>query len=85
MVKVKVTTQWQGKVAVRQGYIDEAVRRKEGLIITFKKDKMVIPADRLPALATGVSEKRFPDYYGLRKPELLIYFKWAPTSRQGAF
>lgn len=84
MIEIRVNTLWQGKVAIRQGVAEEALKRNEGLLIRHKDESMAIPADKLKTLVAGKSEERFKDYYGKRRPEHLVYFVWRPTVKQGA-
>lgn len=71
-------------MAVRQGVAEEALLRNEGLIIKHENETMVLPAKKLKTLVAGKSKERFPDYYGKRRPEHLIYFSWRPGVKQEA-
>lgn len=84
MIETRIKTIFQGKVGIREQFVNEALRRGEGLIIKHKQETMVIPANKLKALVAGKSDKRFPDYYGKRKPEYLIYFFFRPGTKQEA-
>lgn len=83
MIKVKVKTIWQGKVAVRDKYIDEAKATGQGLIIAHKGASMVIPNDEIGNLITGYSERFFADRFSDKKHQL-VYFNWKPTEVQPA-
>jgi len=83
MVSVRVKTIWQGKVAVRDRYVKEAVEKKQGLLITHGQDKMAIPFTELKRSIAGKSDRRFEDEIGRDKPHYLIYFNWEPIAKQG--
>ena len=77
MISLEVRTIWQGKVAVRDRYVKEAVSKREGLLITHGKDKMAIPYPKLKESIVGKSDRRFVDQVGRESPHFLIYFLWA--------
>jgi hypothetical protein len=84
MILIKAKTLFQGKVGIREQFIKEAIKKKEGLLIRHKNESMAIPFNKLKELIAGKSAQRFPDYYGRRKPEHLIYFFFRPQTTQGA-
>ena len=87
MVEVQVTTLWQGKVGIREGFVQEALRAKQGLLIRLKQrgkqESMVIPADEVKDMIDSFSAGKFRDQYGRRRPERLVYFVWKPMVKQG--
>lgn len=81
MIKVKVKTIWEGKVAVRDKYIDEARATGQGLIITHKQGFMVIPNEEINSRIDSYSEQFFADHFSDKKHQL-VYFLWKPTRAQ---
>jgi len=84
MIETRVKTLWQGKVGIREQFVREALRLKQGLLIRHGKDFMAIPAGKVKEMIDSKSETRFKDYFGMRKPEYLIYYVWRPTVKQGS-
>ena len=84
MIKVKVRTIWQGKVAVRDKYVDMAKALGQGMSITCRGGTMTIPSEELEARITGYSEKAFVDRFSDEKHRL-AYFLWKPPQAQFTF
>ena len=84
MIEISVKTLWQGKVGIREQFVKEALRLKQGLLVRHGKDFMAIPAVRVKEMIDSKSETRFTDYFGIRKPEYLVYYVWRPTVKQGS-
>jgi hypothetical protein len=83
LISLEAKTIWQGKVGIRDRYVKEAVKKREGLLIRHGQDKMVIPFKKLKESIVGKSDRRFQDQIGREKPHYLIYFTWVPTVKQG--
>ena len=75
MIKVHVNTTWKGQVAIRNKYVDEALRRGEGLEIICNKISMVIPADQIRDRIRGKREG-IPDKFS-NEIHTLYYFIWS--------
>jgi len=83
VICLEVRTLWQGKVAIRDRYVKEAVSKREGLLIKHGEDKMAIPYKKLKESIVGKSDRRFQDQIGRDLPHYLIYFHWEPIVKQG--
>ncbi len=81
MIPIKIKTIFQGKVAVRDRYINEAIKKKESLEITHRSGVMVIPCEDLQKKIVGKSDKPFQDRYS-RELHFLIYYLWRPQNQQ---
>jgi hypothetical protein len=81
MIRVEVKTIWQGKVAVRDKYVDMALDNREGLIIVHSDDVMVIPFHGIQDRISGRSELPVKDRFS-RDKHFLIYFNWQPDVKQ---
>ena len=75
MIKIKVKSKFQEKVAIRDRYLPQA--RQEGLEIKHNEEVMTIPAEEVDKKIVGRSDKPFVDRYSL-KTHYLLYFKWSP-------
>lgn len=75
MTKVQVNTIWNGQVAVRNKYVDYAIRNKENLVIEHKGIKMVIPTEEIEKKIRGKREG-VPDKFSSQK-HTLYYFVWS--------
>ena len=80
-MNIKVKTLFQGKVAVRDRYINEAIKKEESLEITCQSGVMEIPHDQIKSKIVGKSDSPFKDRYS-KEFHFLIYFKWHPKVRQ---
>jgi len=76
-MKVKVKSMWNGKVALRDKYIDELHNTQDELVIEMNDKKMTIPFEKLDASIKGKSEQPFYDRFS-RESHFLIYFDWKP-------
>lgn len=81
MIKLEVKSIWQGKVAIRQKYLEQAYKNKKGLEIHHAGSIMLIPFDKIKDSVVAKSEKSVYDKF---KGEYhwLIYFNWKPTILQ---
>lgn len=82
MVKIKVKSTWQGKIAIRSKYLLEAEKNGEGIIIEHNGQQMVIPANEIRSRVAGVSEKPVGDRFGSKEKHYLIYFEFKPDIKQ---
>jgi len=78
MIEVCVDTIWQGKVAIRQQYIEEARLLSQDILICHKKDQMRIKFSELAADIAGLSPHKVLDRFGIKPPGYLYYFEWNP-------
>jgi len=81
MIRITVRTIWQGKVGIPGKYVERALRNREGLVIGYKDDYMVIPPSEVRNRIVSESGESFNDLYSPGTYRLL-YFKWVPTSKQ---
>ena len=78
MIEVCVDTIWQGKVAIRQQYIEEARLYSEDIMVCHKRDKMRIKFSDLDGDIVGLSPHKMIDKFRKNPPGYLYYFKWEP-------
>ena len=83
MITVKVKTSWQSKVAIRDRYIEEAERNKEGITILHNDSRMIIPYDELQGRIVARSDQPVIDKFS-GQSHYLVYLKWQPTEAQVA-
>jgi len=84
MVRVKVKTVWQGKVAVRDRYVAECREKEQDLVIDHNGGSMRIPWHKIDKKTDGVSREIHRDRYGKTTGgHRLVYFLWKPTVEQG--
>jgi hypothetical protein len=81
MIKVKVKSLWQNKVAIRDKYLMRALKYKDGLEIHFDTEVMYIPFNEIKNKIAGWSKETVKDLYGKAKHHL-VYFLWRPTDVQ---
>lgn len=81
MIRVIVKTMWNGKVAIRDKYVDEALDMGEGIALVHGDDVMEIPANELKHKIIGRSESPVRDKFS-RDKHFLIYFEWIPDCKQ---
>ena len=81
MKTVKVKTCWQGKIALRERYIQDAVKSGEGITILHDGSSMVIPHNEI--LNRIVCRREYPvkDKFS-KAPEYLFYCDWQTTEAQ---
>ncbi len=81
MIKLKVKSLWQGKVGIREKYVEEAHRTFQPLLLTYQDQVMLIPREKVQEAIVARSEKPvFDKYKG--EEHYLIYYDWKPTSAQ---
>jgi len=81
MLKIKVNSTWQGKVALRDKYIRRAEAEREDFLIECGGEKMFIPNKEIKKSIAGISNREFVDKFG-GDPHRLYYFKWKPMTAQ---
>lgn len=81
MIKCRVKSQFQGKVAIRDKYLMRALKYQDGLEIFFNNEVMSIPHQEIKKKIAGWSKKTVKDIYGKAKHHL-VYFYWKPTTVQ---
>lgn len=82
MIKIRVKSIWQNKIGVREKYINQAIKEKQGLEITCPNGFMIIPAEEVAKKIVGKSQTRFKDKFS-KEWHYLIYFLWNPNTNQG--
>ena len=68
---------WNGKVALRDKYIEEVKKSGDELVIEMNEKKMTIPFEKLETSIKGRSEQSFFDRFS-QQSHFLIYFDWKP-------
>lgn len=81
MIKVKVNSIWQGKVALREKYVQEAYEKRTGLEIHHNGSVMVIPYLNIQKRIVGRSDQPVHDKFG-GGFHWLFYFDWKPNINQ---
>lgn len=83
MIEVTVNTTWQGKVAIRGQYIQEAIQTTQDIMIYHNHGSMKVPNHKLYDLLVAKSDKKVHDKFRKLKPDFLYYFNWNPDGIQG--
>lgn len=78
IIKKRVKTVWQGKVGVREKYINQAKAEKKDLLIAHDGKEMMITFDEIDDRIIAKSDEKFQDYFSRRPAEYLYYFQWKP-------
>jgi hypothetical protein len=81
MIALSVKSIWQGKCAIRDFYIDDAMLKKTGLHIKYEGEIMEIPFGKIKEKIVARSKKSFLDRFS-GKFHYLYYFDWRPTMKQ---
>ena len=81
MIEVKVKTVWQGKVALREKYVHQALETGKGIRISVGDAYMHIPGDEVKKRIVAKSEESFYDKFS-KERHFLIYFDWKPVKQQ---
>ena len=84
MIEVNVKTTWQGKVALREKYVHEALDTGQGIRIVLDSSFMDIPADEVKKKIVARSENSFFDKFSGER-HFLVYFKWDPIINETLF
>lgn len=79
MIEIKVRKIWQGKVVIRDKYLDVIMRTKEDVLIRSGGEMMIIPFGEVMDRIVAKSEKPFKDKFS-NKEHYLVYFDWQPTT-----
>ena len=74
MINLKVKTLWQGKIAIRDKYVEKAKETNQDISVEFLGKKMTIPVNEINNLIVGRSAPQ-TDYFS-NASHKLIYFKW---------
>lgn len=83
MIEVTVNTIWQGLVAVRGQYIQEAIQFQQDILIYHNYGSMRIPNHKLYEMLAAKSDKKVLDKFRKQEPDFLYYFNWIPDVVQG--
>lgn len=84
MIEVKVKTIWQGKVALREKYVHQALDTGQGLRIKQGDAFMDIQNDKIKESIAARSEESFYDKFS-KERHFLVYFNWKPIKEQTLF
>jgi len=84
MIICKVDTIWQGKVAIRNKYVNECQEKGEMLRIVHDKGQMTIEPRLIHRRIIGYSEGLYDDKFGSGERHRLVYFRWTPDAQQGS-
>lgn len=79
MIKIKVKTTWQGMVGIRDKYLKQAIRDKDGLVISVNGEEMIVDHNEIKTRIKSKSEKPFFDRFS-NESHWLYYYDWKPTS-----
>lgn len=80
-LKIKIKTIWQGKVGVRNKYIDLAEKIKCGLKIVHGGETMYVEPAQLKSSIISRSRELFRDKYS-NASHFLYYYDWKPEPMQ---
>ena len=83
MIEITVNTTWQGKVAIRGQYIQEAIKTAQDIMIYHAYGSMRIPNYKLYEMLIAKSDKKVLDKFRKQEPDFLYYFNWQPEGIQG--
>lgn len=82
-IKIKVKTVWQGQVAIRDRYIEQAKNEERDILISLRKGRMLIPFNEIDSLILHRSKQPFYDKYK-NEYHHLYYFKYKEENEQQA-
>lgn len=77
MKKVKVKKIFLGLISIRDYIIEKAIGKKEGIIVKYQNQEMIIPYERLKN-GTQFHSRKFQSKFGNKTYEL-IDFKFVPN------
>jgi len=83
VIEITVNTTWNGQVAVRGQYIQDATKTEQDIIIYHNHGSMRIPNHKLYEMLVAKSNKKVLDKFRKFKPDFLYYFNWQPDVQQG--
>ena len=81
MRSIKIKTLWQGKVGIRDKFIKEVQKNREGIQILHANTFMNIGADEISSKIVGKSDFPVKDKYS-SESHYLLYFLWKPDNSQ---
>jgi len=82
VIELTVKTTWQGKVAIRGQYLQDAIKTEQAILIYYNHGSMKIPNHEIYARLVAKSENVVWDKFGKFKPDYLYYFNWQPDVQQ---
>ena len=82
MIQLRVRSIWNGKIGIRDKYVNQALREKQGLEITCQGEFMIIPVEEVEGKITGKSKEHFKDKFS-EEWHYLIYYNWKANDKQG--
>lgn len=81
-IEVAVSTQYMGKVAVRQRFVEQALKEKKDLVIIHERSIMRIRHTEIHFKTRGKSDTLIQDKFRRNPPGYLYYFDWNPDVKQ---
>jgi hypothetical protein len=81
MILIKLKSKWNGMVAIREKYLNEAIKTKQGISMSLNGEIMDIKYNNLISSITARSKKPVLDKYS-NETHYLIYFNWKPLVNQ---
>lgn len=76
MKNLKVKKSWNGKVAIRDKYFDDAIATNTGIVIECMGEVMTIPADKVKYFAFKSNQPMKDTFSG--ESHYLYYYSWRP-------
>jgi len=83
VIEITVNTSWNGQVAIRGQYIQDASKTEQDIIIYHGHGSMRIPNHKLYEMLVAKSDKKVLDKFRKQEPDFLYYFNWQPDVEQG--
>lgn len=80
-IDIRVETIWQGKVGVRDKYVDQAIREFKGLHISHGNETMKIPPEKVKSMILFKSKTPLFDKFS-KAEHFLYYYFWAFNPRR---
>lgn len=80
VIEVKVRKPWEGKVALRDRYVEQAWSERKDIVIHCQGNVMLIPYQKIKDKILTYSKEVYIDKYS-RKQHRLVYFEWIPAKQ----
>lgn len=77
MIEIKVKKSWQGMVAIRDKYLNQAKQEHKSILIQCEGGEMIIAYEDLDKYVM-MSDKPVIDYF-TNTGHYLVYYKWTPV------
>lgn len=85
MINLKVKSVWQGKVALRDKYIDKAILTNSDIMVECGAEYMKIPYKKIKKLEVKTKAPVYVKDKFEGRIHKLIYFDWKPMYKQESF